>query len=267
MKNGDLPTPPPLDDWESHWDEFADTASENPAQRYRQALIAGQIRRLGSPGRVLDIGSGQGDLLLALHDEWPDAELAGLELSETGIEHARSKVPTARFVQVDLLSGTAEGAGLAGWADVAVCSEVLEHVEEPAVLLRNAARSVAPGGRVLITVPGGPRTAFDRHIGHRRHYDRGSLRQVIVDAGLTPESVRGQGFPFFNLYKLVVLVRGDRLVADAGSSAPPSRLAAGVMRVFSVLLRPRRCSTRRGWQMIAVARQPIGPGSRGTDHC
>lgn len=256
---------PARDDWESHWDEFADSASENPAQRYRRALIARYLGRLEPPRRVLDIGSGQGDLLCSLRAELPDVELAGLELSTTGIERARQKVPGARFVQADLLRAPVDLPELTGWADVAICSEVLEHVEEPAVLLRNASRSVTAGGRVLITVPGGPRTAFDRHIGHRRHYDAASLRQVILDAGLTPELVRGHGFPSFNLYKLVVLARGERLIDDAAASGPPSPLAAATMRVFGALLQPRRCSSRAGWQLLAVAQVPHAYGGGPAD--
>jgi len=135
---------------------------------------------------------------------------------------------------------------------------VLEHVDRPDVLLRNGATTVAPGGRVLITVPGGPRTAFDRHIGHRRHYDRRALTEVIVAAGLEPELVAGSGLPFFNLYKLVVLARGERLIADVAASQPPSRLASAVMHVFRTVLRPGLCSSRHGWQLRAVARRPDG---------
>lgn len=255
-----------VDDWDAHWDVFADSASDNPAQRYRRDLVMAEVRRLGPPRRVLDVGSGQGDLLAELRSEWPDAHLAGLELSQTGLDRTRAKVPDVRLLRLDLLAAPVDPS-LRGWADVAVCSEVLEHVEHPDRLLRNAARAVAPGGRVIITVPGGPRSAFDRHIGHRQHYDASSLRQVIEAAGLLPEVVGGRGFPSFNLYKLAVLARGERLVTDAAANAQPSRLATAVMRTFGVLLRPRRCSSRWGWQMIAVARVPATSGPAGLDDC
>ena len=41
-------------------------ASDNPAQAYRRQLIIDAVERAGRPARVLDIGSGQGDLLAAL---------------------------------------------------------------------------------------------------------------------------------------------------------------------------------------------------------
>ncbi len=246
---------PTVDDWESHWAEYADSASDNPAQQYRRALITGRVEREGLPKRVLDIGSGQGDLLAALRPRWPDAELAGLELSAEGIRRALEKVPTAHFFQVDLLSDADPPTPLEDWADVAVCSEVLEHVDDPVRLLTSAVRCLAPGGLLVVTVPGGPRTAFDRFIGHRQHFRPAMLGNVLRDAGLEVERVCGSGFPFFVLYKLVVLLRGKALVRDASSSAAPSRVASVVMGAFAVVLVPRLNSTRFGWQLVATGRK------------
>ncbi len=103
-----------------------------------------------------------------------------------------AKVPDARFVQLDLTTEATRRTGdCADWADLAVCSEVLEHVDDPARLLRSAMQYVAPGGTVVVTVPGGPRTAFDRHIGHRRHYTTDALRAVL-DAGRTRGRARAR---------------------------------------------------------------------------
>lgn len=244
-----------LDDWESHWSEYSDSASDNPAQEYRRQIITAFIERTGVPKRVLDIGSGQGDLLSSLRDRWPSAELAGLELSAEGIRRAREKVPSASFVQIDLLTATEVPREMEGWAEVAVCSEVLEHVDDPVRLLRSAAPCIAPGGLLVVTVPGGPRTAFDRFIGHRRHFRPAALRSVLQQAGLEVEHVSGTGFPFFNLYKLVVLLRGKALVQDVSSTADPSWMATAAMRSFAVLLTPGLNSSRFGWQLAARTRR------------
>jgi hypothetical protein len=109
---------------------------------------------------------------------------------------------------------------------------------------------------LVVTVPGGPRTAFDKSIGHRRHFRPAALRAVLEDAGLTVERVHGNGFPFFDVYKLLVLLRGEAVARDVSAATPPSRLAAFVMRVFGVLLRPGWNSSRLGWQLTAEARRP-----------
>ena len=108
-----------------------------------------------------------------------------------------------------------------------MCSEVLEHVAEPVRLLRNAKSLLAPGCRVIVTVPGGPRSAFDRHIGHHRHFTAADLRGVLTDAGFAVERVHRAGFPFFNLYKLAVIARGRRLIADVEDRAPGAAPSQG----------------------------------------
>lgn len=256
--SGRAPVSP--DDWDSHWSEYSDVVSDNPAQEYRRRLIASRIGLLGAPRRLLDIGSGQGDLLASLRDDLPSTELAGLELSAEGIRRSRTKVPSARFFQVDLMTDRELPPEIQGWADVAVCSEVLEHVDDPARLLRVASRAIAPGGLLVVTVPGGPRTAFDRFIGHRRHFRPTALRTVLEQAGLEVDHVTGTGFPFFNFYKLVVLLRGEALARElAVASNEPSRLAQVAMRFFGVVLRPEWNSSHHGWQLAATTRRRASP--------
>jgi SAM-dependent methyltransferase len=245
-----------VDNWERHWNDFSDAAGQNPAQRYRRRTIFQALDRLGPPERLIDIGSGQGDLLAATRERWPSAELAGLELSAEGVDVARAKVPSARLLQWNLLVDGAAPAGLDRWATHAVCSEVLEHVDDPVQLLSNAIPFLAPACVVVVTVPGGPMSAFDRYIGHRRHFSVDVLRAVLREAGLTVDRVDQAGFPAFNLYKLLVIARGDRLISDVSSvtSEGRSRLASAAMRAFRPLF---ACSLARspwGWQLLATAR-------------
>jgi SAM-dependent methyltransferase len=250
-----------VDDWDAHWSRYDESVRENPAQEYRRRLIIDRLGRAGPPHRILDIGSGQGDLLASLRAQFPDAALVGVEMSAVGVARAQQRVPDARFVQRDLLASAPdlardELADLAGWADVAVCSEVLEHVDEPVLLLANAMHFVARDAIVIITVPGGPRTQFDRHIGHRRHYRPATLRALITEAGLTLDSLDAAGFPFFNVYKSLVWLRGRALVDDVASDVPPSGFARVTMRGFGAVLRPAWNTSHLGWQLVAVARPP-----------
>jgi SAM-dependent methyltransferase len=253
-----MPMPPAIssdsrDDWDRHWTEYADSAEQNPAQTWRRELIVDRLD-LKSGARLLDVGSGQGDLARDILAQRTDIEVQGLELSPSGVAHARRKVPGATFHQVDLLSAQSLLVDLEGWADRVVCAEVLEHLDNPSELLVNALKHAAPGARVVVTVPAGPRTAFDIHIGHRRHYDQQSLRKLLEESGIHVVSVDAAGFPFFNLYRLVVLLRGKRLIGDvrednAGVESLPARL---LLRAFGLLFRANRRHGSRGWQLVAV---------------
>lgn len=245
------------DDWDEHWRSYADSAEDNPAQRYRRKLIFDALGDVGPRARLLDLGSGTGDLAAELRARYPQAEVLGLELSRTGVELATRKVPGATFLQRDLLQSDAVPAEFQGWATHVICSEVLEHVEDPVALLGNAVPFLAPGCRAIITVPGGPMSAFDRSIGHRRHYRVPEIADVLQRAGLTIERAVGAGFPFFNLYRYVVVLRGESLVRDvsaAQQSGSASPLARVMMRVFGVLFKANLARSRFGYQLVAVGR-------------
>lgn len=246
------------DDWERHWKEYNQTAEANPAQNYRREMIVRLLglQDSGAGARMLDIGSGQGDMASSILARFPSAQMLGLELSHAGVEISRRKVPKARFVQRNLLEAFEPPDDFRGWATHAICSEVIEHVDDPVRLLANARPFMSPGGRLVLTAPGGPMSAFDRHIGHRKHWTPSEIDAVLRQAGYRPERVTGVGFPFFNLYRCAVILRGKKLIEDVnteptGSASLGSRAA---MAVFHRLIRPALNSSRRGWQMVAAAR-------------
>jgi len=245
------------DDWNRHWSSYAASNALNPAQAYRRMLI---FRALGlssnssAQTRLLELGCGQGEFSSELKQRHPDLQLLGVDLSHTGVGIAQSRVPSGAFFQQDLLQPIALPEKYRGWATHAVCSEVLEHLDDPLTALRHVRTLLAPGARLVITVPAGPMSAFDKHIGHRRHFTPERLRQLLLDAGLQVESLNGAGFPFFNLYRLTVVARGKKLIDDAGGALPASARAA--IWAFTKLFRLNRIETLRGWQLVAVAAEP-----------
>ncbi len=246
------------DAWDRHWDEYSDAASDNPAQDYRRQVILDllRLRGTGSGVRLLDIGSGQGDMALAIHAVAPQAEILGLELSESGVEISKRKVPGARFLQCNLLEQTQAPDPERGWATHAVCSEVIEHVDDPVQLLRSAREYMHPECVLVLTAPGGPMSTFDKHIGHRKHYRPNEIEDLLRDAGYAPEYAGRAGFPFFNLYRCVVIMRGKKLIEDVSAQRNPSgsRLARWAMAAFHELFRMNVQSSPWGWQMVAKAR-------------
>lgn len=254
------------DNWDEHWDKYGDAAARNPANIYRYRLVLKLLGDLPPGVTLLDIGSGQGQLSIAYQKQHPHIKVWGVEHSVLGVRRAqqaaqRAAVP-ARFVERDLLAPVAldEGQPL---ADYAVCSEVLEHVADPTTLMRNAMGLLAPGAKVVVTVPGGPRSAFDRHIGHFRHFRANDLHQVLSEAGLEVDRVFRSGFPFFNLYKLAVIAQGKRFAAKMDArpaDGPPPRLENAVSAVFRGAFQLNLDDFRWGWQMCAIAHVPAAAG-------
>jgi 2-polyprenyl-3-methyl-5-hydroxy-6-metoxy-1,4-benzoquinol methylase len=245
-----------VDDWDAHWDTFGDTLYRNPANQYRLQLIR---RSLGSslpPGsRLLDIGCGQGELVEALMPVYPGVEFRGTDYAQTGVERAKRLVVDAAFFQRDLLISEPVPTEMQGWASHAICTEVIEHVDDPTLLLSNARDYLAKDCSLVVTVPAGPMSAFDHYIGHRRHFTPKLLGNVLENAGYRVHGIERAGFPGFNLYRLVVLARGPKLVALAKQEhgAPQRGPMNAALKSFDYIFKLNLPSTPWGWQLVARA--------------
>ena len=120
--------------------------------RLVRAVERMRVRRLlalldAAPGhRVLEVGCGAGNILAEL----PDTARSGLDLSPWLLEKARARLGPA----VDLREGWAEDLPYPDASfDRVYSSEVLEHVADPAAVLREMRRVVTPDGRVVVSFP------------------------------------------------------------------------------------------------------------------
>ena len=106
MKSNQKSILQPEDNWDDHWKKYSDSASENPAQKYRFKLILEELINFKDEKslKILDIGCGQGDLLLAIQNLFPDFNLMGLELSQKGVDIVKGKTGAANIFQADLLN-------------------------------------------------------------------------------------------------------------------------------------------------------------------
>lgn len=62
-------------------------------------------------------------------------------------------------------------------------------------------------------------TKLDHHIGHRKHYNQKTLTTLLKQSGFNNFKVYAAGWPFFNLYRLMLLSRGDKLVGDISAES------------------------------------------------
>lgn len=109
------------------------------------------MERIGLPGRLLvEVGSGSGAFLARLADRFPDHDVRGVEIRPDLLDHARAR--GCRAVQGDAYTLPLPD----GSCGTVVLRYVLQHLVEPRAAIRDAARVLQPGGRlVVIDVDGG----------------------------------------------------------------------------------------------------------------
>jgi 2-polyprenyl-3-methyl-5-hydroxy-6-metoxy-1,4-benzoquinol methylase len=96
--------------------------------------------------RVLEVGCGAGHVL----ERFKGALRTGIDLSNGMLSRIRRRLG----VSVDLARGSGDGLPFApGSFDVVVCTEVLEHVPDPAAVVAELVRVAGPDGRVVVSIP------------------------------------------------------------------------------------------------------------------
>ena len=122
--------------------------NRNPSHAYLLPVLDRMLE--ASPGPVLDIGCGEGDVAKALIRRGHD--VFGVDASESGIQLASMDAP-GRFFVMDIESGRLP-ANLAGIRFSTVISvEVIEHLYAPRSLPALARTVLAPGGDLIISTP------------------------------------------------------------------------------------------------------------------
>jgi SAM-dependent methyltransferase len=105
--------------------------------------------------------------------------------------------------------------------DVALCTEVLEHIPAPADFLARACRCLRPGGRLVLTVPFAARWHFIPYDYWR--YTPSSLNLLLRAAGFDDVTVLARGNPLtVACYKVMAL----QLAPLFGGGRPAKRVVA-----------------------------------------
>ena len=116
-------------------------------------VFAWRLRELGlSPRRILDVGSGSGDMALVLAAEFPDARIVGLDLSEHMIAIARERVAAAGLSErISFTQGDAAQLPFeAGSFDAVVSQDTLHLLDDPLPMLKECRRVLAADGALVI---------------------------------------------------------------------------------------------------------------------
>lgn len=163
----------------------------------------------GLRGDVVDIGCGAGNVARAIAERNPELTVHGVDISRTALELARQAAP-----ELDFRFARAEQLPFADASmSAAVMLDVLEHVDDPAAVLREIRRVLRPGGLFHIVLPLEiqPWTFYRlatrlgwkaklHHCGHIQLFDADRFEEMAAARGIP---VRKTQWSFHWLYSLV----------------------------------------------------------------
>ena len=111
-----------------------------------QHMVAGVERLTGGAGRLLDVGAGRGDVLVAARAAgW---EAVGIDLSPSFADYAERRSGAKVYREPIERCGFREGS-----FDAVILAAVLEHLYDPDATVREIARVLRPGGAFFVDVP------------------------------------------------------------------------------------------------------------------
>jgi SAM-dependent methyltransferase len=152
----------------------------------------------GTFRRILDAGCGIGVFTMELAKRHPQAEVVGVDFEAELVERANLVARRAGLANCTFRVGDVTALGLDGGFDLVLSVDNLEHVQDDVGALTNLRRALAPGGRLVVHVPGyyrrwllmGKRVNFDVPGHMRPGYTAEELVEKMRRAGLAVDSTR-----------------------------------------------------------------------------
>ncbi len=221
------------------------------APRHRVSVLLRELER-DRPASVVDLGCGNGAMLLEIAARMPAALLAGVDLSAPRIEQNRLAMPTIDWHTANLDGSSSAPVALRDRFDAVVAMEVVEHLDDPGAFLREASTLSARRGRLYLSTQSGRVGETERRVGHRRHFTRPELTELLVRSGWEPLRVWNTGWPFHDLSKWYANLDPDGSMGrfGAGAYGLSQKAVCAALRVAFALN-----SGSRGAQLFAVARR------------
>lgn len=103
------------------------------------------------PKKILDVGCASGWFLSKIAEKYPNAQCTGVDAYKKAIEYGQKFYKNLRLISADAHKLPFKNKSF----DLVICTEVLEHVENPQKVLAEIKRVLAPNGIAIIEMDSG----------------------------------------------------------------------------------------------------------------
>jgi 2-polyprenyl-3-methyl-5-hydroxy-6-metoxy-1,4-benzoquinol methylase len=213
-----------------------------------------QLKR-DSNHRVLDVGAGNGAFMALALDCSPQLQIFGAEYSQSAIDQAPPAV-RARLSRCNLQ----DHAAVLPWGgnfQLLTCMEVLEHLPDDLLAIRQMAQALVPGGHLFVSVPGWPAQwgPQDDIAGHVRRYEPQIIQERLQQAGFEIVHMKCWGGIICRLY----LTLTDLIGPGKTMAIRPTGIAGlAAATIYQMMKLDDLLSFGRGPQLLVLARKVSG---------
>jgi 2-polyprenyl-3-methyl-5-hydroxy-6-metoxy-1,4-benzoquinol methylase len=171
----------------------------SPIHAFRKSLVLRLVPPASSGAQCLDLGCGTGEYVGPLIDR--GYRVDGVDISDYAIAQAQKNLSQEKREFFRGFVTPLEAFRPDSKFDLILCSEVLEHLEEPLPILKEMAHWVKHDGGLIISVPADPSlwSEEDSSVHHVRRYTEAQLKEQLAEAELAPETFWCYGYPSLRL--------------------------------------------------------------------
>jgi ubiquinone/menaquinone biosynthesis C-methylase UbiE len=240
-----------VDSYDAQWLRLTDFIEYNPGSRHRRRIISQLLKPYQNEKlSVIDAGCGLGFTVLEISKSMKFSEITGVDFSRVAIEGAKRKFPEFKWQQVDLLSETANLN-----ADILVCTEVIEHVENYRILLNNLVNILQPGGLLLLTTQSGKVHETEVQVGHVRHFKIDEMIYELEQKGLDVIHQQLWGWPGYVCLKYLINLNPSQAIEKFGNGEYNAFAKVLNNIVYFLTKWLSLPNTKKGSQIVLLARK------------
>ena len=182
---------------------------ESNLLNYNTFIVSQFIKHASGRKRILDFGAGIGTLSNIYENLEPNAKLFCVELDKTQLEIIKKR----GFESAESLNDNS-------YYEYIFTSNVLEHIEEDSIALKNFFEHLTPDGKLGIFVPANQLiySHIDKKLDHFRRYSKTELVNKVINAGFKidnchhVDSIGLFAWLFAKIFKLEFSQEGSRLL-------------------------------------------------------